>query len=144
MNQSMAMKILSQNLLEGNLKQGNEIKIKVNQTLTQDSTGTMVYLQLEKLEIDDVKTDLSVAYIDHNLLQQSYENADDHAFIKSVAGRHNIIYSKAGGGICHQVHLERFGKPNTVLIGSDSHTPTGGGLGPVSYTHLDVYKRQGS
>lgn len=128
----MAMKILSQNLLEGNLKQGNEIKIKVNQTLTQDSTGTMVYLQLEKLEIDDVKTDLSVAYIDHNLLQQSYENADDHAFIKSVAGRHNIIYSKAGGGICHQVHLERFGKPNTVLIGSDSHTPTGGGLGQLA------------
>ncbi len=132
MNQSMAMKILSQNLLEGELKQGNEIKIKVNQTLTQDSTGTMVYLQLEKLEIDKVKTDLSVAYIDHNMLQQGFENADDHEFIKSVAKRHNIVYSKAGGGICHQVHLERFGKPNTVLIGSDSHTPTGGGLGQLA------------
>jgi aconitate hydratase len=128
----MAMKILSQNLLEGDLKQGNEVKIKVNQTLTQDSTGTMVYLQLEKLEIDEVKTDLSVAYIDHNMLQQGFENADDHEFIKSVAKRHNIIYSKAGGGICHQVHLERFGKPNTVLIGSDSHTPTGGGLGQIA------------
>ncbi len=132
MKQSMAMKILSQNLLEGELKQGNEVKIKVNQTLTQDSTGTMVYLQLEKLEIDEVKTDLSVAYIDHNMLQQGFENADDHEFIKSVAKRHNIIYSKAGGGICHQVHLERFGKPNTVLIGSDSHTPTGGGLGQIA------------
>jgi len=132
MRRSMAMKILSQNLLEGDLKQGNEVKIKVNQTLTQDSTGTMVYLQLEKLEIDEVKTDLSVAYIDHNMLQQGFENADDHEFIKSVAKRHNIIYSKAGGGICHQVHLERFGKPNTVLIGSDSHTPTGGGLGQIA------------
>lgn len=132
MGQSMAMKILSQNLLEGELKQGNEVKIKVNQTLTQDSTGTMVYLQLEKLRIDAVKTDLSVAYIDHNMLQQGFENADDHEFIKSVAKRHNIIYSKAGGGICHQVHLERFGKPNTVLVGSDSHTPTGGGLGQIA------------
>lgn len=132
MRQSMAMKILSQNLLEGELKQGNEIKIKVNQTLTQDSTGTMVYLQLEKLDVAAVKTDLSVAYIDHNMLQQGFENADDHEFIKSVAKRHNIIYSKAGGGICHQVHLERFGKPNTVLIGSDSHTPTGGGLGQIA------------
>lgn len=132
MKQSMAMKILSRNLLEGELIQGNEIKIKVNQTLTQDSTGTMVYLQLEKLEIDEVKTDLSVAYIDHNMLQQGFENADDHEFIKSVAKRHNIVYSKAGGGICHQVHLERFGKPNTVLIGSDSHTPTGGGLGQLA------------
>lgn len=132
MGQSMAMKILAQNLLEGELKQGNEVKIKVNQTLTQDSTGTMVYLQLEKLEIDAVKTDLSVAYIDHNMLQQGFENADDHEFIKSAAKRHNIIYSKAGGGICHQVHLERFGKPNTVLIGSDSHTPTGGGLGQIA------------
>lgn len=132
MKQSMAMKILSQNLLEGELKQGNEVKIKVNQTLTQDSTGTMVYLQLEKLGVDAVKTDLSVAYIDHNMLQQGFENADDHEFIKSVARRHNIIYSKAGGGICHQVHLENFGKPNTVLIGSDSHTPTGGGLGQLA------------
>ncbi len=128
----MTMKILSQNLLEGELKQGNEIKIKVNQTLTQDSTGTMVYLQLEKLGAGAVRTDLSVAYIDHNMLQQGFENADDHEFIKSVAKRHNIIYSKAGGGICHQVHLERFGKPNTVLVGSDSHTPTGGGLGQIA------------
>lgn len=132
MGKSLAMKIFEQNLIEGNLKQGEEVVLKVNQTLTQDSTGTMVYLQLEKLDIDKVNTDLSVAYIDHNMLQQGFENADDHEFIKSVCKRHGIIYSKPGGGICHQVHLERFAKASTVLIGSDSHTPTSGGLGAIA------------
>lgn len=126
------MKILAGNLLGGELSPGSEISIKVNQTLTQDSTGTMVYLQLEKMGAAKVKTDLSLAYIDHNMLQQGFENADDHEFIKSVAKRHNIVYSKPGGGICHQVHLERFAKPGIVLIGSDSHTPTCGGLGAIA------------
>lgn len=132
MGKTLAMKIFEKNLIKGNLKKGEEIVLKVNQTLTQDSTGTMVYLQLEKLDIDDVNTDLSVAYIDHNMLQQGFENADDHEFIKSCCRRHNIIFSKPGNGICHQVHLERFSKPGIVLIGSDSHTPTSGGLGAIS------------
>ncbi|MCT4564262.1 MAG: aconitate hydratase [Maledivibacter sp.] len=132
MKKSLAYKILDKNLLSGIVRQGNEISIKVNQTLTQDSTGTMVYLQLEAMEIKDIKTDLSVAYIDHNTLQAGFENADDHDFIKSAAEKYGIIYSKPGNGICHQIHLERFGKPGDVLIGSDSHTPTGGGLGMLS------------
>lgn len=132
MGKPLAIKIIEKNLIKGDLKPGSEAVIRVNQTLTQDSTGTMVYLQLEKLGIGRVKTDLSAAYIDHNMLQQGFENADDHEFIKSVAARHGIIFSKAGGGICHQVHLERFVKPGVVLLGSDSHTPTGGGMGALA------------
>ncbi|NPV43423.1 MAG: aconitate hydratase [Firmicutes bacterium] len=132
MGKSIAYKILEKNLLTGNLKAGNEISIKVNQTLTQDSTGTMVYLQLEAMKIKDIKTDLSVAYIDHNTLQTGFENADDHEFIKSAAVKYGIIYSKPGNGICHQLHLERFSRPGDVLIGSDSHTPTCGGVGMLS------------
>lgn len=132
MNQSMTYKILRNNLVQGEVKPGNEITVKVNQTLTQDSTGTMVYLQLEAMGITERKTDLSVAYIDHNTLQTGFENADDHAFIKSAAEKYGIIFSKAGNGICHQLHLERFGKPTSILLGSDSHTPTGGGLGTLS------------
>lgn len=132
MGKSIAYKILEKNLLTGNLKAGNEISIKVNQTLTQDSTGTMVYLQLEAMKIKDIKTDLSVAYIDHNTLQTGFENADDHEFIKSAAAKYGIIYSKPGNGICHQLHLERFSRPGDVLIGSDSHTPTCGGVGMLS------------
>lgn len=132
MGKSLAYKILEENLLTGDLKAGNEISVKVNQTLTQDSTGTMVYLQLEAMGIKDIKTDLSVAYIDHNTLQSGFENADDHEFIKSAAAKYGIIFSKPGNGICHQLHLERFGKPGGVLIGSDSHTPTCGGLGMLS------------
>lgn len=132
MMKSLAYKILEEHLVEGVLKQGEEITIKIDQTLTQDSTGTMVYLQLEALNPDSIKTDKSVAYIDHNMLQTGFENADDHAFIKSVAAKRGVIFSKPGGGICHQVHLEQFTKPGITLIGSDSHTPTGGGMGAIA------------
>lgn len=131
MSKSLTYKILENNLVSGELKPGSEITVKVNQTLTQDSTGTMVYLQLEAMDIKDIKTDLSVAYIDHNTLQAGFENADDHEFIKTAAAKYGVIYSKPGNGICHQIHLERFGKPGTILLGSDSHTPTAGGLGMI-------------
>ncbi len=132
MGKTLAYKILENHLISGELKPGNEITIKIDQTLTQDSTGTMVYLQLEAMNIEKVKTELSVAYIDHNTLQTGFENADDHAFIKSVAKRHGILFSKPGNGICHQLHLENYGKPGKTLLGSDSHTPTGGGLGMIA------------
>lgn len=131
MGKSLTYKILENNLISGELKPGSEITVKVNQTLTQDSTGTMVYLQMEAMNIKKIKTDLSVAYIDHNTLQAGFENADDHEFIMSAAAKYGVIYSKPGNGICHQLHLERFGKPGTILIGSDSHTPTAGGLGMI-------------
>jgi len=132
MNKSLSYKILEKNLVKGIVEVGNEVEIKVNQTLTQDSTGTMVYLQLESMNVSTIKTDFSVAYIDHNILQTGFENADDHEFIKTVCEKYKIIYSKPGNGICHQINLERFGIPGNVLIGSDSHTPTGGGLGMIS------------
>jgi len=132
MGLSLAYKVLKDHLIEGELNTGQEICIKIDQTLTQDSTGTMVYLQLEAMGIEGVKTDLSVAYIDHNTLQQGFENADDHEFIKTVAAKYGIVYSKPGNGICHQLQLENFGKPGATLLGSDSHTPTGGGLGMIS------------
>ncbi len=132
MGKTLAYKILENHLLEGELRPGNEITIRIDQTLTQDSTGTMVYLQLEAMDVDRVKTELSVAYIDHNTLQTGFENADDHAFIKSVARRHGILFSKPGNGICHQLHLENFGVPGKTLLGSDSHTPTGGGIGMIA------------
>ena len=132
MPKTLAYKIIDSHLLKGDLKPVSEVCLKINQTLTQDSTGTMVYLQLEALDVDHLATDLSVAYIDHNILQAGFENADDHAFIQSAAEKYGLIFSKPGGGICHQVHLERFGKPGTTLIGSDSHTPTAGGLGALA------------
>ena len=132
MGMSLTYKILKNNLLKGELKAGNEIAVKVNQTLTQDSTGTMAYLQLNAMNVDKVATDISVAYVDHNMLQSSFENADDHEFIKTSAAKHGIVFSKPGNGICHRLHLERFGKPGKILIGSDSHTPTGGGLGMLA------------
>ncbi|WP_312353651.1 aconitate hydratase, partial [Aminipila sp.] len=132
MGNTLAYKILKKHLLEGTLSPGNEITIKMDQTLTQDSTGTMVYLQLEAMNVDRIQTELSVAYIDHNTLQTGFENADDHAFIKSVAQRHGVLFSKPGNGICHQLHLENYGKPGKTLLGSDSHTPTGGGLGMIA------------
>lgn len=132
MGKTLAYKILENHLVEGNLTPGEEITIKIDQTLTQDSTGTMVYLQLEAMEVEKVKTELSVAYIDHNTLQTGFENADDHEFIKSVAKRHGVLFSKPGNGICHQLHLENYGKPGKTLLGSDSHTPTGGGLGMIA------------
>lgn len=132
MKKSLSTKIFEQNLLKGQIIAGQEIQLKVNQTLTQDTTGTMAYLQFLAMDVPQVRTDLSVAYIDHNMLQTGFENADDHAFIQSVAQKHGIIFSKPGAGICHQVHLERFAKPGTILLGSDSHTPTAGGLGAIA------------
>lgn len=132
MGKTLAYKILENHLVEGTLAPGEAITIKIDQTLTQDSTGTMVYLQLEAMEVDKVKTELSVAYIDHNTLQTGFENADDHEFIKSVARRHGVLFSKPGNGICHQLQLENYGKPGKTLLGSDSHTPTGGGLGMIA------------
>jgi aconitate hydratase len=129
---TLTYKILESHLVSGDLVPGGEITIRIDQTLTQDSTGTMVYLQLEAMDIDKVATELSVAYIDHNTLQTGFENADDHAFIESVAGRHGVLFSKPGNGICHQLHLENFGAPGKTLLGSDSHTPTGGGLGMIA------------
>lgn len=132
MGKSLTYKILESHLVEGSLNPGESITIKMDQTLTQDSTGTMVYLQLEAMDVDHVQTECSVAYIDHNTLQTGFENADDHAFIQSVAKRHGVLFSKPGNGICHQLHLENYGKPGKTLLGSDSHTPTGGGLGMIA------------
>ncbi len=132
MGLSAAEKILSQHLVEGKLQAGNEIGIKIDQTLTQDATGTMVYLQFESLGISRVKTELSVSYVDHNTLQSDFRNMDDHLYLQSIAKKYGIFFSKPGNGICHQVHLERFGIPGKTLLGSDSHTPTCGGLGMVA------------
>lgn len=132
MGLSLAYKILKNHLLKGELKTNEEVAIKIDQTLTQDSTGTMAYLQLEAMDIRDVSTENSVAYIDHNILQAGFENADDHEFIKSAANKFGIKFSKAGAGICHQVNLEQFAKPGDTLLGSDSHTPTGGGMGELA------------
>ena len=129
MGYSIVQKIIKAHLLEGEMTAGSEIALRIDQTLTQDATGTMAYLQLEAMEIDRVKTELSVAYIDHNTLQSGFENADDHRYIQTVAKKHGLRFSRPGNGICHQVHLERFGKPGKTLIGSDSHTPTAGGIG---------------
>ena len=129
---NLTQKILKAHLLSGNLTPGEEISIRIDQTLTQDSTGTMAYLQFEAMGIGRVKTRRSVAYIDHNTLQTGFENADDHQYIQSVAKKHGIWCSKPGNGICHQVQLERFGVPGMTLLGSDSHTPTGGGIGMLA------------
>lgn len=129
---SIAYQLLESHLLEGTLSPGEEIKLKIDQTLTQDSTGTMVYLQLEAMGIDDIQTELSVAYIDHNMLQTGFENPDDHEFIQSAAAKYGLVFSKPGGGICHQVQLEQFAAPGKTLVGSDSHTPTAGGLGALA------------
>ncbi|MDD6770562.1 MAG: aconitate hydratase [Inconstantimicrobium porci] len=132
MGENIAYKILRKHLVEGELKAGQPIAIKIDQTLTQDSTGTMAYLQLEAMNIKKVKTKRSVAFVDHNMLQQGFENADDHKFIQTVAEKHGILFSKPGNGICHQVFLERFSCPGDTLIGSDSHTPTAGGVGMLA------------
>lgn len=132
MGMTLTEKILRKHLVSGEYGEGKEIGIKIDQTLTQDSTGTMAYLQLEAMNIDKVKTKLSVAYIDHNMLQSGPENADDHLYIQTVAKKHGIYFSKPGNGICHQVHLERFAVPGDTLLGSDSHTPTCGGLSMIA------------
>ena len=133
MGYTIAQKIIKNHLVCGEMVTGQEIGLRVDQTLTQDATGTMAYLQFEAMGIDRVKTELSVAYIDHNTLQAGFENADDHRYIQSVAKKHGIYFSRPGNGICHQVHLERFGIPGKTLIGSDSHTPTGGGIGMLAF-----------
>ena len=133
MGKTIAQKIIAAHLVSGNMTAGEEVALKIDQTLTQDATGTMAYLEFETMGIPRVKTERSVAYVDHNMLQSGFENADDHRYIQSVAKKHGIWFSRPGNGICHQVHLERFGKPGKTLIGSDSHTPTGGGIGMLAF-----------
>lgn len=132
MSKNLVEKILAAHLVEGTLEPGSEIAIHIDQTLTQDATGTMSYLQFEAMGVPRVKTELSVSYVDHNTLQTGFENADDHLYLQTVAAKHGIYFSRPGNGICHQVHLERFGVPGKTLLGSDSHTPTGGGLGMIA------------
>ena len=133
MGMTIAQKIIKDHLLSGDMTPGSEIALRIDQTLTQDATGTMAYLEFETMGIERVRTELSVAYIDHNTLQCGFENADDHRYIQTVAKKHGIRFSRPGNGICHQVHLERFGVPGKTLIGSDSHTPTGGGIGMLAF-----------
>ncbi|AIA30180.1 aconitate hydratase [Leptospirillum ferriphilum] len=132
MGLNLTQKIFKEHLVSGELVPGKEVSIKIDQTLTQDATGTMSYLQFEALGLDRVKTELSVSYVDHNMLQTGFENADDHRYLQTVAARYGIVFSRPGNGICHQVHLERFGKPGKTMLGSDSHTPTNGGLGMIA------------
>ena len=133
MAETIAQKIIRAHLVHGDMTPGSEIALKIDQTLTQDATGTMAYLEFETMGIPRVKTELSVAYVDHNTLQSGFENADDHRYLQTVAKKHGVHFSRPGNGICHQVHLERFGKPGKTLIGSDSHTPTGGGIGMLAF-----------
>lgn len=133
MGMTIAQKIIKAHLRSGEMKVGEDVGLRIDQTLTQDATGTMAYLEFEAMGVPRVKTERSVAYIDHNTLQSGFENADDHAFIRTIAKKHGLYYSRPGNGICHQVHLERFGVPGKTLIGSDSHTPTGGGIGMLAF-----------
>ena len=133
MGKTLAQKIIAEHLVSGQMNVGEDIGLRIDQTLTQDATGTMAYLEFEAMGVPRVKTERSVAYIDHNTLQSGLENADDHRFIQSIAKKHGIYFSRPGNGICHQVHLERFGVPGKTLIGSDSHTPTGGGIGMLAF-----------
>jgi len=132
MGKSITQKNIESHLVSGRYEPGTEIGIRIDQTLTQDATGTMAYLQFEAMHVDRVKTELSVSYIDHNTVQIGFESADDHRYLQTVAARYGIYFSRAGNGVCHQVHLERFGRPGKTLLGSDSHTPTGGGLGMMA------------
>ena len=133
MGKTIAQKIIASHLSSGEMVPGQEIALKIDQTLTQDATGTMAYLEFETMGIPQVKTEFSIAYVDHNTLQCGFMNADDHQYLQTVAAKHGVRFSRPGNGICHQVHLERFGKPGKTLIGSDSHTPTGGGLGMLAF-----------
>ena len=130
---NLTKKIILKHLVAGKMVTGTEIALKIDQTLTQDATGTMAYMQFEAMGIPKVKTKRSVSYIDHNTLQTGFENADDHRFLESIAANYGIVFSPAGTGICHQVHLERFGVPGETLIGSDSHTPTAGGIAMLAF-----------
>ena len=133
MKKTIAQKIIERHLVSGEMIPGQEIALKIDQTLTQDATGTMAYLEFESMGIPQVKTEFSIAYVDHNTLQCGFMNADDHQYLQTVAAKHGVRFSRPGNGICHQVHLERYGKPGKTLIGSDSHTPTGGGLGMLAF-----------
>ena len=132
MGYTLAQKIIKDHMVGGSMEVGKEVSLRIDQTLTQDSTGTMAYLQFEALGLPQVQTELSVAYIDHNMLQTGFENADDHKYIQTVTAKHGIRFSKPGNGVCHQVHIERFGIPGKTLLGSDSHTPTCGGIGMLA------------
>ena len=132
MGYSITRKILKEHFMGGSLKAGESLDLKIDQTLTQDATGTMAYLQFEALGLDKVRNELAVSYVDHNTIQVGFENADDHNYLKSVAAKKGVVFSRPGNGICHQVHLERFGVPGKTLLGSDSHTPTGGGIGMLA------------
>ncbi|NLL84455.1 MAG: aconitate hydratase [Lentisphaerae bacterium] len=132
MGKNLVEKILGAHLVSGELVPGSEIAIRIDQTLTQDATGTMAFLQFESMGLDRAKAELAVSYVDHNTIQVGYENADDHAYLRSVAQRYGVVFSKPGNGICHQLHIERFGKPGKTLLGSDSHTPMGGGVGMIA------------
>ena len=131
-HQGIIEKIITSHLISGVWQPGSDIEIRIDQTLTQDATGTMAFLQYEAMGAESVKTELSVSYVDHNTVQSGFENADDHAYLQSAAARFGVKFSRPGNGICHQVHLERFGKPGRTLLGSDSHTPTGGGIGMLA------------
>ena len=133
MGMTIAQKIIAAHLVAGDMTVGSEVALKIDQTLTQDATGTMAYLEFETMGIPRVKTELSIAYVDHNTLQCGFENGDDHRYLQTVTAKHGVWFSRPGNGICHQVHLERFGKPGKTLIGSDSHTPTGGGIGMLAF-----------
>ena len=133
MGKTIAQKIIADHLISGDMTKGSEVALRIDQTLTQDATGTMAYLEFETMGIPRVKTELSIAYVDHNTLQCGFENSDDHRYLQTVAAKHGVYFSRPGNGICHQVHLERFGKPGKTLIGSDSHTPTGGGIGMLAF-----------
>ena len=132
MGMNIARKVLAAHKTAGSLEVGKSLEIRIDQTLTQDATGTMAYLQFEAMGLDRIKNDLAVSYVDHNTVQVGFENADDHRYLQSIAAKKGVVFSRPGNGICHQVHLERFGKPGTTLLGSDSHTPTGGGVGQVA------------
>ena len=133
MGKTIAQKIIEAHLVSGKMAVGEDVGLRIDQTLTQDATGTMAYLEFEAMGVPRVKTQRSVAYVDHNTLQSGFENADDHRYIQTVAKKHGLYFSRPGNGICHQVHLERFGAPGKTLIGSDSHTPTGGGIGMLAF-----------
>ena len=133
MGMTIAQKIIKSHLVSGDMTPGSEAALRIDQTLTQDATGTMAYLEFETMGIDRVKTEFSIAYVDHNTLQCGFENSDDHRYLQTVTAKHGVYFSRPGNGICHQVHLERFGKPGKTLIGSDSHTPTGGGIGMLAF-----------
>src|SRR5574337_414696 len=132
MSMNLVQKIFEGHRVAGELTPGKEVAIRIDQTLTQDATGTMAYLQFEAMGIPRVRTKLSVSYVDHNMLQTGFENADDHRFLQSIAAKYGIYFSRPGNGICHQVHLERFSAPGQTLLGSDSHTPTCGGVGMIA------------